>query len=205
MHFRDTLCTQTIASTPNSREGESPSPRKREGSDSVREGRETEKSKKNLSLLGFKSVWVWVCLGLSLFGFEKERGKKCESEKERGRESESAREESESAREGSDSERGECFRERGERERPKKAKKKFELVWVCLGLSLFGFRTCRYVRPCISLNTSNWALKLCGHILEYIYGWFMGKHFFRFFGPYKAGPCLDLPFLAHKGDIELVY
>ena len=65
-----------------------------------------------------------------------------------------------------------------------------------LGTNALGLRahicpTCRYVRPCISLNTSNWPLKLCGHILEYIYSWFMGKHFFRFFGPYKAGLCLN--------------
>ena len=50
--------------------------------------------------------------------------------------------------------------------------------------------TCRYVRPCISLNTFNWPLKLCEHILEYIYSWFMGKKIFPFFGPYKTGPCL---------------
>ena len=68
---------------------------------------------------------------------------------------------------------------------------KFSIGISALELSAHIYPTCRYVRPCISLNTSNWPLKLCGHILEYIYSWFMGKFFFRFFGPYKAGSCLN--------------
>ena len=68
---------------------------------------------------------------------------------------------------------------------------KFSIGISALGLSAHICPTCRYVRPCISLNTSNWPLKLCGHILEYIYGWFMENFFFRFFGGYKAGPCLN--------------
>ena len=67
---------------------------------------------------------------------------------------------------------------------------KFSMGISALGRSAHICPTCRYVRPCISLNTSNWLLKLCGHVLEYIYGWFMGKKIFRFFGPYGAGPCL---------------
>ena len=74
--------------------------------------------------------------------------------------------------------------------KPRKSVLKFS-IWISeLGLSAHICPTCRYVRPCISLNISNWPLKFCGHILEYIYVWFMGKFFFRFFGPYKAGPCL---------------
>ena len=74
--------------------------------------------------------------------------------------------------------------------KPRKSALKFSIGISALELSAHICPTCHYVRPCISLNTSNWPLKLCRHILEYIYGWFMGKFFFRFFGPYKAGPCL---------------
>ena len=74
--------------------------------------------------------------------------------------------------------------------KPIKSALKFSIGISALGLSTHICRTCRYVRPCISLSTSNWPLKLCGHILEYIYGSFLGNFFFRFFGPYKAGPCL---------------
>ena len=76
--------------------------------------------------------------------------------------------------------------------KPRKSALKFSIGISALGLSAHICPTRRYVRPCISLNTWNWPLKLCGHILEYIYGWFMGKFFFRFFGPYKAGPCLKV-------------
>ena len=73
--------------------------------------------------------------------------------------------------------------------KPRKSALKFSIRISALRLSVHICPTCRYVRPCISLNTSNWPLQLCGHILEYIYGWFMGNFFFRFFGPYKA--CLS--------------
>ena len=75
--------------------------------------------------------------------------------------------------------------------KPRKSASKFSIGISALGLSAHICPTCRDVRPCISLNTSNWPLKLCGHILEYIYGRFLGKKNFRFFGPYKAGPCLN--------------
>ena len=72
--------------------------------------------------------------------------------------------------------------------KPRKSALKFSIGISALGLSAHICPTCRYVRPCFSLNTSNWPLKHCGYILKYIYGWFMEKIFFRFFGPYKAGP-----------------
>ena len=78
--------------------------------------------------------------------------------------------------------------------KPRKSALKFSIGISALGLSAPICPTCRYLRPCISLNTSNWPLKLCGHILEFIHGWFMEKFFFRFFGPYKADPCLKIPF-----------
>ena len=54
----------------------------------------------------------------------------------------------------------------------KTEKKRFKVCQAerALGLSAHIRPTGRYVRPCISLNTSNWPLKLCRHILEYIYG-----------------------------------
>ena len=72
--------------------------------------------------------------------------------------------------------------------KPRKSALKVSIGISALGLSAHICPTCHYVRPCISLNTSNWPLKL---YRQYIYGWFMGKFFFRFFGPYKAGPCLN--------------
>ena len=54
-----------------------------------------------------------------------------------------------------------------------------------LGLSAHICPTCCYVRPCISLNISNWPLKLD----------------FRFFGPYKAGPCLKILSAIHLESI----
>ena len=82
--------------------------------------------------------------------------------------------------------------------KPRKSALKFSIGISALGLSVHICPTCRYVRPCISLNTSNWPLKLCRRILEYIYDWFMGNFFFRFFGPYKAGPCLNLSKFCKK-------
>ena len=88
--------------------------------------------------------------------------------------------------------------------KPRKSALKFSIGISALGLSAHIFPTCLYVRPCISLNTSNWPLKLCGHFLEYIYGWFMGKFFFRFFGPYKAGPCFKKD-LSKPEEILFIY
>ena len=87
--------------------------------------------------------------------------------------------------------------------KPRKSASKFSIGISALELSAHICPTCRYVRPCISSNTSNWPLKLCGHILEYIYGWFMGTFFFRYFGPYKSGPCLKAP-LNFQSNIRAI-
>ena len=74
--------------------------------------------------------------------------------------------------------------------KPRKSALKFSIGISALELSAHIYPTCRYVRPCIFLNTSNWPLKLFGHILEYIYGRFMGKFFFDFLDPVKQAPAL---------------
>ena len=75
--------------------------------------------------------------------------------------------------------------------KPRISALKLSIGISALGLSTHICPTCRYVRPCISLNTSNWPLKLCGHILEYIYGWLMGNFFFDFLDPIKQAPALN--------------